>query len=155
VNANGLAILITIVLGVFGIIGAIVKGQTWLLARLKESQDERVQTHLQPLMAMLQKLDGEPGDDDRGIPARPGILQRQTATERQAVKIAERTEVLETGLADLLAEFKDMRSVVDRISAQFDRNGGSSMRDAMDATRVAAESAAAANSYVRVEPAHT
>lgn len=147
-----MAIIITIVLGIFGIIGAIVKGQTWLLARLKESQDERVTTHLQPLMAMLQKLDGEPGDDDRGIPARPGILQRQTATERQAVKIAERTETLEVNQRALMESFQAMRDVVDRISAQFDRNGGSSMRDQMDATRVAAESAAAANNYVRVEP---
>jgi hypothetical protein len=137
--------LITILLGIFGIIGAIVKGQTWLLARLKESQDERVQTHLQPLMAMLQKLDGEPGDDDRGIPARPGILQRQTATERQGLITAERILVLETAL-------KEMRNVVDRISAQFDRNGGSSMRDAMDATRSAAETVA--NGYVRVDVPH-
>lgn len=151
-TANGAAILITIILGICGIIGAIVKGQTWLLARLKESQDERVSTHLQPLMAMLQKLDGEPGDDDRGIPARPGILQRQTATERQAVKIADRTETLETNQRQLMEQVSDLRAVVDRISAQFDRNGGSSMRDAMDATRTAAETVA--NGYVRAEIPH-
>jgi hypothetical protein len=152
VNAASASILITIILGIFGIIGAIVKGQTWLLARLKESQDERVQTHLQPLLAMLQKLDGEPGDDDRGIPARPGILQRQTATERQAVKIADRTETLETNQRDLMEQVREMKIVVDRISAQFDKNGGSSMRDAMDATRTAAETAA--NGYTRAEVPH-
>lgn len=151
-TAGGVAILITIILGVFSIIGAIVKGQTWLLARLKESQDERVQTHLQPLMAMLQKLDGEPGDDDRGIPARPGILQRQTATERQAVKIAERTEVLEKDLGNLLTDFREVRDAVAQILAQFHKNGGSSMRDAMDATRSAAETVA--NGYVRVDVPH-
>jgi uncharacterized protein YukE len=152
VSGASLSILVTIIVGILGIIAAIAKGQTWLLARLKESQDERVQTHLKPLMVMLQKLDGEPGDDDRGIPARPGILQRQTATERQAVKIAERTEVLETNQRQLMDQVSELRAVVDRISAQFDRNGGSSMRDAMDATRSAAETVA--NGYVRVDVPH-
>lgn len=135
-TTGGVAILVTVIVGIFAIIGSIIKSGDWMSKRVTGAMDERindrVEEHLKPILTLLQKLDGEPGDDERGIPARPGILQRQTATERQALSLAANAETLAERVGAL-------QKVVNEIREQFDNNGGSTMRDAMDATRRAAE----------------
>lgn len=83
---------------------------------------------LAPVLRISRFLHGEDGDDRRGVPARPGILERQTTTERlvteQAVEIAE------------------LRAMLREALAQLRNNGGSSMKDVIDKTYAAVTASA-------------
>lgn len=84
---------------------------------------------LGPVVEMAQQLHGEDGDERRGIAARPGILERQTTTERLVTEQA----------AELAALRADLHEVV----SQLRHNGGSSLLDIVDKTYAAVQAASA------------
>ena len=94
---------------------------------------------LRPVVRMAEQLHGEDGDERRGIAARPGILERQTATERRAEQIAG-----ELAAHRQLQEQRDaeMRRMLQEIVAQLRNNGGSSVKDLVEKTLAAVTSPA-------------
>lgn len=89
---------------------------------------------LSPVVEMAQQLHGEPGDEERGIPARPGILQRQTATEK-----AQQQQAAE--MAELRADNAELRKMLTEVVAALRNNGGSSVKDIVDKTYAAVTAA--------------
>jgi hypothetical protein len=89
---------------------------------------------LSPVLRISRYLHGEDGDERRGVPARPGILERQTATERRAEQIAG-----ELAAHRQLQEQRDaeMRRMLQEIVAQLRNNGGSSVKDLVEKTLAA------------------
>lgn len=98
---------------------------------------------LSPVVEMAQQLHGEDGDERRGIAARPGILERQTATERRAAEQAQEMAELR-----LLMQRRDdeMQRKLDEALAQLRNNGGSSMKDVGEKTLAAVTALAGATS---------
>lgn len=91
---------------------------------------------LAPVVSLAQQLHGEPGDPLRGIADRPGILERQTTTEREAA--ATRSE-----LAEARAEIVELRAMVSEVVAALRNNGGSSVKDVIDKTYAMVSASAA------------
>ena len=65
--------------------------------------------YFDPLSQMVEEWRGEPGNEARGIPARPGALERVTALERSMHEV--RSEVRPNGGSSL-------RDAVNRIEQQ-------------------------------------
>jgi hypothetical protein len=82
---------------------------------------------LGPVVELGKQLHGEDGDDRRGIAPRPGILERQTATEREAA-------VTRAELAEARAELVEMRAMLREVVAAVRNNGGSSLKDIAEKT---------------------
>lgn len=80
---------------------------------------------LDPVVKITKYLHGEDGDEKRGVPGRPGILERQTVTEKN--------------VASQAAELQDVRQMVEEIRAAVRNNGGSSLLDKVEKTLALAE----------------
>lgn len=89
---------------------------------------------LSPVLRISRQLHGEDGDERRGIAGRPGILERATATEKDAKE--QKAEI-----AELRAQFDALRAEMtrklDEALSELRRNGGHSMKDVLDKTYAA------------------
>lgn len=83
---------------------------------------------LSPVLRISRYLHGEDGDERRGVPPRPGILERQTATERVVM--------------EQKAEMAELRSLLTEAVAQLRNNGGSTMKDVIEKTYAAVTASA-------------
>lgn len=88
-------------------------------------------TRFRPVERLVRYLHGDDGDEKRGIPARPGILERQTTTEHLVAAQA--------------AEIAELRSMLGEVLGQLRNNGGSSLRDKVDRTLEAVTNGNTAN----------
>lgn len=93
---------------------------------------------MRPVLRMTVQLHGEDGDERRGIAARPGILERQTATERRAEAMAAEMATMKQLLERRNAE---MQRKLDEALAQLRKNGGNSVKDVVDKTYAAVTAA--------------
>ena len=86
---------------------------------------------LDPVVKIVRYLHGEDGDERRGVPSRPGILERQTVTEKRLEE-----QRLELASYRDLQELRDsrMQSLLGEIVAQLRNNGGSSVKDLVEKT---------------------
>lgn len=86
---------------------------------------------LAPVLRISRYLHGEDGDERRGVPSRPGILERQTATERTLLETQ-----AELATYRQLQEQRDamVQAALNEIVAQLRNNGGSSVKDLVEKT---------------------
>lgn len=129
--------LIGMLVGVITIVGSIVGAAVWIVQKSAKAVDdrinERITENLKPLLAMMMTLNGEPGDEERGIPARPGILQRETVTARRVADIYQEVGTVKH-------ELSGVRGLVDTIlSALTTNNGGSTVLDKLELLQRTAE----------------
>lgn len=130
-------ILSSLGISVAVLVGGMFKTGQWIIKTLTERMDERVndrvQANLAPLMQMIVTLNGEPGDDERGIPARPGILQRQTVTAKQVVTLTASLATLQTQGDTTATDVSALRRILTELASSLTtNNGGSTLLDKLE-----------------------